>query len=175
QTQQLATSSPPGTVIWNPVNLDTEVSDAWAGHLTTANPSQYYAQFPGWYLAEFTAPLSYSGGTGSVSAGIIAQEGTSPAVTIGGQRAKNSGTASRFVQPSAAKLLQFSVTGPNAGPGVNWVQGAVYQDTGAAQTLVATGTRYAQLQLEWLCALTGDPSLPVPSNDAWPQPPDVVG
>jgi hypothetical protein len=164
------------TGIWSPVTLDTEASDAWASHLATANASQSFAMFPGFCLAESTAPLNYSGGTGSVSAGIIALEGTGAVTIHGGQRVKTSGTATRFAQPSAAKLLAFSVTGSNTGAGGNnFAQAGVYHDSGADRTLLATGTRYPGLQLEWVSALDGNPALPVPDNDAWPVPPEVLG
>lgn len=159
---------------WTPVNLDTQVTDPWGGHLLTTSQPYYYGMFAGWYLAEMTAVPAYTGGAGTVSAGITAQEGTGLLATYGGQRVPNSATAGVYPQVTAAKLLQFSATGTYQGIGNNYAAGAVYQDTGTAVTLLATPTRYCQFQLQWVSTLAGNPMLPVPDNDTWPTPPQVA-
>ena len=156
------------------VNLDTTVTDPWAGHLTTSNVATYYGIFPGYYLCEFEAPLNYTSGSGQMSAVIEGQEGTGPQTAYGGQSMPNSATSSRYCQPTAAKLLAFSVTGNYGAAGNNFAQGAVYQSSGSQQQPLITATRYPQMQIQWVSALTGTAGLPVPDNDAWPEPPQPV-
>lgn len=156
------------------LNIDTTVTDPWAGHLTTSNVPTYFAMFPGYYLCEMQAPLQYTGGTGSVSVAIEGQEGTGPVTTYGGQCMPNSATASRYPQPSVAKLLAFSVAGSYGAPANNYVQGALYQSSGSQQTALITATRYPQMQVQWVSALIGTAGLPVPDNDTWAAPPQVV-
>ena len=168
-TQQIATSS------WTPVSLDTEVSDAWNTHQTTSNAPYAYGMFGGYYLAEFLFAPSYTGGAGTVSAGIVAQEGTALPVTTGGARMPNSGTSGRYPGVAAVKLLQFTATGTYGGAVNNYVAGAAWQDSGSTVTPLATGTRYPQLNLEWVSGLAANPALPVPDNDAWPAAPQVLG
>ena len=166
---------PIASATWTPINLDTQITDPWNGHLLTANVPYYYAMLPGFYLAEVTAVPSYVGGAGTVSAGIYSQQGTSLPANHGGQRAPNSGTASRYPQVTAAKLLQFSVAGVYGGVGNNYAAAELYQDSGSSVTLLATATRYTQLALTWLVSLTGNPALPVPDNDTWPTAPLLLG
>ena len=156
------------------LNIDTTVTDPWAGHLTTSNIPTYYAIFPGYYLCEMQAPLEYTGGTGCVSVAIEGQEGVGPQTTYGGQCMPNSATSSRYPQPSVAKLLAFSVAGSYGAPANNYVQGAVYQDSGSQQQALITTTRFPQIQVQWVAALTGTAGLPVPDNDTWAAPPQVV-
>lgn len=167
---------PSGTVPTTPVplNIDTTITDPWAGHLTTSNLPTYYAIFPGYYLCEIQAPLNYTGGTGTVSVAIQGQEGTGPLTAYAGQSMPNSGTSGRYCQPSAAKLLAFSVAGSYGAPANNYVQGALYQDSGTQQTCLITATRYPTLQVQWVSDLTGVSGLQVPDNSAWPEPPQVV-
>ena len=156
------------------LNLDTTVTDPWAGHLTTSNVPTYYAIFPGYYLCELEVPLNYTGGSGSVSVAIEGQEGAGPVTTYGGQCMPNSGTSSRYAQPSVAKLLAFSVAGSYGAPANNYVQGAVYQDSGSQQQALINPGRSSQFQVQWVAALTGTAGLPVPDNDTWAAPPQVV-
>lgn len=161
---------PSGTVP-TALNIDTTVTDPWAGHLTTSNLPIYYAILPGYYLCEMQAPLNYTGGSGNVAVAIQGQEGSGPLTTYCGQSMPNSGTSSRYAQPSVAKLLAFSVAGSYGAPANNYVQGALYQTSGTQQTCLITSTRYPQLQVQWVSDLTGTSGLQVPDNDAWPEPP----
>lgn len=174
QTQLITTAQ------WANVNLDTQNSDPYGGHLLTANLPLYYGMFPGWYLAEFAYPINYTGGAGTVSAGIYATQGTGAATYYGGGRVPNSGTSGQFRQPTASKLLQFTATGTYGAVGGNYAAGAVYQDSGSSTlAALATTTRYPQLNLEWVSTLTspapGTALPPVPDVDSWPFPPRAVG
>jgi hypothetical protein len=162
------------TGVWTPVTLDTTGTDPWAGHLTTSNEPIYYGMFPGYYLCEFWCPLSYTGGSGTVAAGISGQEGTGPVTTYGGQSMPNSGTSNRFNQPSVAKILAFSVTGDYGAAGNNYAQGMLWQDSGSQQQPLVTATRYPAMQAEWLAGLGSNAGLPVPDVDPWPPPPTPV-
>lgn len=164
---------PSGTVP-TALNIDTTVTDPWAGHLTTSNLPQYFAILPGYYLCEMQAPLNYTGGSGNVAVAIQGQEGAGPLTTYCGQSMPNSGTGSRYNQPSAAKLLAFSVAGSYGAPANNYVQGAVYQTSGTQQTCLTTSTRYPQFQVQWVSDLTGTSGLQVPDNDTWAEPPAPV-
>ena len=171
-TTQLITQS-----AWTGVSLDTEpgAGDAWNGHQTTTNPAYWYGMFPGYYLAEFTFPCAYTGGGGTgVSAGLLTQEGTGPQQVVGGQCGRISGTAGRYAQVSVTRLLALSVTGTYAGPGNNYAAAAAWQDNASPITPLAAPTRYAQMNTEWLAALSGTPCQ-VPDNDTWPAPPLPVG
>ena len=159
---------------WTAVNIDTTVTDPWAGHLTTSNVPVYYGMLPGYYLCEFWYPLNYTGGTGTLSAGITGQEGAGPVTTYGGQSMPASATGSRYPQPSIAKILAFSVTGTYGGAANNFAEGAVIQDSGAQQDALITSTRYPVLQVQWVSDLTGTVGLSVPDNDTWPEPPQPV-
>lgn len=170
QTQVLSSS----TSAWTPLNLDTELTDAWQSHLTTTNPPYSYAMLPGIYLAECSFPANYTGGGGTVSAGITAQEGTALPITIGGARAPNSGTSGRYPAVTAVKLLQFSVTGTQGGAANNYAGPVVYQDSGASFQPLMTATRYPTFTLEWVAGLTSNPALAVPDLDAWPVAPDIL-
>ena len=165
---------PSGTVP-TALNIDTTITDPWAGHLTTSNLPQYFAIFPGYYLCEMQAPLNYTGGSGNVAVAIQGQEGSGPLTTYSGQSMPASGTGcSRYTQPSVAKLLAFSVAGSYGAPANNYVQGALYQDSGTQQTCLITPTRYPTLQVQWVSDLTGTRGLPVPDNDTWAEPPAPV-
>jgi len=164
----------PSGTIPTALNIDTTVTDPWAGHLTTSNLPIYYAIFPGYYLCELQAPLNYTGGSGSVAVAIQGQEGSGPLTTYSGQSMPASGTGSRYTQPSVAKLLAFSVAGSYGAPANNYVQGALYQDSGTQQTCLITPSRYPVLQVQWVSDLTGPSGLPVPDNDTWPEPPTPV-
>lgn len=164
-TQLIATAQ------WTPVNLDTTGTDAWAGHLTTSNEAIYYGMFPGYYLCEFSCPISYTGGSGTVAAAITGQEGTGPVTNYAGQSMPNSGTSNRFPQPTVAKILAFPVTGNYGAVGNNYVSGSLYQDSGSEQQPLTVTNRFPQFQAEWVAGLAGPSGLPVPDVDTWPAPP----
>jgi hypothetical protein len=162
------------TGAWSSVALDTKANDLW-GTFTTSNPSQSFGMFPGFYLATGVFSPQYSGGTGTVSAGITAQEGTGPVTTYGGQRIKNV-SASPFPKVTCAKLVQFSVTGTYGGASNNYAGLSAWEDASATAIVPrVTATTYPQLTLEWVSLLANPAPQgvlpPVPSNDAWPVPP----
>ncbi len=159
---------------WTAVNIDTTITDPWAGHLTTSNVPIYYGMLDGYYLCEATFVPLYTGGAGNVSMGLEGQEGSGPLTTYGGQSMPNSGTSGRFPQPAIAKVLAFSVTGNYGSAGTNYVQGAVWQDSGSQTQAIITATRFPFMQVQWVSALTGTGGLPVPDNDTWPEPPTPV-
>lgn len=169
QSTQLITQN-----AWTPVNLDTELNDAWAGHQDTSNPPYYYGMFPGWYLADLIFPANVTNNGSAVSAGLLTQEGTGTVATIGGQCGKMSQTSGRYASSSVTRLVQLSVTGTYAGPQNNYVAAAAWQDSPGAITALATATRFAQMNLEWVAALSGNAMLPVPDNDTWPAPPQML-
>lgn len=171
-TTQIITAS-----AWTGVNLDTEpgAGDPWGGHQISANMPYFYGMFPGVYLVDFTFPANWTSGGGGVSAGLLTQEGTGLPVTVGGQCGPVSASAGRYSSVSVARLVQFSVTGTYGGAGNNYAGAAAWQDAATAMTPLATPTRFALMNAEWVCALTGNPALPVPDNDPWPEPPLGVG
>jgi hypothetical protein len=153
------------------VNLDTEYDDPQNGHeINVANPQNYYAAIPGWYLAEFSAPLNYTGGAGAASAEIAAVVGGAALATWGGQRIPTSGTGGQFAQPAAAKLVQMAATSQFYGAG-DYMCGSFNQNSGAGQPLLITASKFPYLKCLWVAANSGTAPLIVPSNDAWPVPP----
>jgi len=151
-----------------PVTLDTEVADSVSGHFLTTDSAQYFGQFPGWYLAEVTAPLNYTGGGGAFAVGVQAQQ-NGTATTKFGMRMPN--TSGSFSVASGARLCQIAVTGVVGGSGDFIAMSVNQTGTGAFSWPLLNGTsRFPRLACRWVCALSGTAPLPVPSNDAFPPP-----
>lgn len=151
--------------------LDTEVVDNWNGHQISNFPAQYFGQFQGWYLAECTFPLQYSGGTGSVAAGI--QYGTTGGGTfsVGGMRVQN--TSGFRTICGAAKLVQMVNVGGTFASG-DWVGMWASQSSGVGQTPTETASRFPSLSVRWVAANSGGTFIAVPTNPAWPTPPSFI-
>lgn len=171
--QNTAQSFATGT--WGGVDIDTEAWDSVNGHNFTY-PNQYFAQFPGYYLAEYSGGFDYVGGNGVTSAGIGFSSAGGSATFWGGGTVLNGNTSGRFATPSAAKILRLVNTGGIGASGVDVVYPGAYQSSGATQNTwidVAAG-QYPQFQMTWLAALSGTADLPVPANPAWPTPPSYI-
>jgi hypothetical protein len=154
------------------IGLDTTVTDLWDSHLPGPAGAYIYGMLPGYYLAEVTAPFTYTGFGPSAGAGVMAQQGSSAVQVFGGQQIPFPAASGQVAQPQAAKLLQFTQAGVYRGAGNNWAAGTAWQDTGGPVPLDITPGRCPAVTLTWVSALTGNPGLPVPDNDAWPAPPD---
>jgi hypothetical protein len=156
------------------VTIDTELYDNWGGHLTTTDAYGYFGMVKGWYLAEASVPLNYSGTTGRESAGI---GGAANGVTITayGQRLNNT---TNGACATVAKLMNMVNVGVPQSGGNDYVQALAIQDSGTAQTLQNTvgppTTVCPFLKVKWVCALTGTASLIVPTNDTWVSPTSYV-
>lgn len=158
-----------------PVLEDTEIYDNFAGHqdnLPGSEPANYYAQFAGWYLCEFTAPLNYTGGSGTCSAQIGIVSGGGSLNTYGGQRLPCSGTSGQYTQPAISKLAKMSSIA--AAPGGDYICGSFNQSSGSARSLLNGSSQYPQLKCLWVAATSGTAGLIVPTNDAWPVPPSYI-
>jgi hypothetical protein len=155
----------------NLIVLDTEVVDNWNGHQISTFPAQYFGQFQGWYLCECTFPLQYTGGTGSVAAGI--QYGTTGASTfsVGGMRVENSSGFRTIC--GAAKLVNMVNVGGAFATG-DWVGMWASQSSGTGQAPTETASRFPSLSVRWVAANSGTNFLAVPVNAAWPVPPSFV-
>lgn len=153
------------------VNLDTEIYDNLAGHLTTSNPANYYGQFPGWYLAQGVTPLNYTGGAGAVKAGIGFSSGGGAVNYYYGQRMPNSGTGGQFAAPVAAKLVNMVNVGAIGGSN-DYAALAADQNSGSTQALLSNSNLYPELHLKWVAANSGTvvSSLPLGYSAAWPLP-----
>lgn len=159
---------------WQEANLDTLGSDAWGGHLPGPTSSRYYGMFPGWYIAEATVPVAYTSTAGAIAAGIACQQDSGGPEYYAGQRTAMPGITAMWPQTRSVKLVRMSAVGSPGAAGNDWVAARVRQSTGSAQSVAATSTQQARLQVRWVAALSGGAGLPVPDNDPWPQPPDVV-
>ena len=150
------------------VLLDTEVIDSVNGHFLTSNTATYYAQFQGWYLAEVTAPLNYTGGGGAFAVGVQAQQNGTTTTRFGMRMTNTSGS---FSVAAGARLCQMSTTGVVGGSGDSISMVVNQTGTGALSFPLLNGSsRFPRLATRWVCALTGTAPLPVPSNDAFPSP-----
>jgi hypothetical protein len=155
------------------VTIDTELADPWNGHQISTDPTQYFAMLPGWYLAECSLPLNYSGGTGAVTAELGGVQNGGSATFFGGQRAPNN--SGRTTVVTAAKLMQMASTGV-FGSG-DYIQAGLFQSSGSSQPLANTTSPTVKcpwLGIRWLAALSGTAGLAVPANPAWPVPPSLV-
>ena len=157
-----------------PLTFDTEVYDNYFGHLTTSSPANYYGIVPGWYLAQGTAGIDYTGGTGAVKTGIGLSAAGGTLTTWYGQRMPASGTASRFPFAAVAKLVPFTSVGRQGGPANDYAALVLNQTSGSSQNSHSGTNQVPQLQLWWVAASTGTAPLPVPANPAWPVPPAIV-
>lgn len=167
------TSIPPTTDV--PITIDAENADPYNGHRDTGpNNAKYYGMQPGWYLAESTIPYDNSGGAGQCNAGIGVSKNGGAVVTYYGQRLGISGTGGQVSMPVCAKLIQFTNTGTLGGTANDYAVALGRQSSSGTISTLSNANKSAGLQLEWLAATTGTPNLPVPSNDPWPSPPDIV-
>lgn len=156
-----------------PVPLDTELYDNGFGHLDTTNPDKYYAQFPGWYLAQGSAGIDYTGGSGALKAGIGLTVSGGIFTTWYGQRLPASGTSGRYPQTAVAKLILMINTGTLTSSS-DYASLVVNQTSGAAQNTRSSAFHIPQLQLQWVCAASGIPNLAVPPLASWPAPPAYI-
>ena len=153
------------------VNLDTEIYDNLAGHVTTIDPQRYFGQFPGWYLCQGVTPLDYTGGSGAVKAGIAFSSAGGAATYYYGQRMPNSGTGGQLAAPAAAKLIEMTNVG-GTGSGNDYVSLAVNQTSGGSQNLHVGTSLYPEFHAKWVCSPVGSvvSSLPLGYSATWPLP-----
>lgn len=142
------------------VTLDTEVVDSLGGHSTVTSPGRYFAMFDGWYLAEGTVSLDYTGGAGSFAVGIAAHEGGVVSDYVGGQVPNSSGPKTTV---SMAKLVHMTQVGTFAGASNDYVALLAYQDTGSNKNLDDGTNTFPELSVIWVCASSGTASLEAPS------------
>jgi len=154
------------------VTLDAELFDNWNGHQVSTASSKYFGMFAGWYLAEGSVPLSFTGGTNTMSALIGGVQNAGTATNFGGQRLAND--SGRQTVATAAKLMKMQQVGTFNGAGNDYVQLIAYQGTGSSQTLSSDATKFPYLHVRWVSALSGTQPLAVPANPAWPPPPSYI-
>jgi hypothetical protein len=155
------------------ITIDTEIADPWNGHQVSTDPAQYFGMLAGWYLAECSVPLAYTGGTGTLSAELGGAQNGGAQAWYGGERVP--GNAAHTTVVTSAKLLEMAQVG-TFGTG-DYMQAGVFQSSGAAQSLSITTSptvKCPQFSVRWLCALAGTAPLAVPANPAWPVPPAYV-
>jgi hypothetical protein len=153
------------------ITLDTDIWDSVNGHNPLASPGTYYCQQPGYYLAEGTAALAYTGGTGLSVAYIgFSTAGGTPAI-YDGESIPN-GTVYPPL-PTVAKLVLMTHPGPIGSSGTDYLQLQTFQSSGGAQDVYNT-PYYPLLQATWVAAPSGTAPLPVPANPPWPVPPAYV-
>jgi hypothetical protein len=169
---QTQTPAAPLTGVITPYSLDTEQIDNYNGHHVTGASTSYYGIIPGWYLAEAAAPVNYTGGAGMTSALIGGVQNGGANTAYGGARFAN--TSGQVPMPVAAKLMLMQQVSPPGGSSGDYVQGAVYQSSGATQNMVITSTKFAALTARWVAAISGTAGLGVPANPAWAVPPAIV-
>lgn len=155
------------------VNIDTEIYDNAYGHLDTVTPSQYWGQFAGYYLAQGTSAIFYTGGAGAVTTGIGLSSAGGPVTTWYGQRLPASGTPGQLSQTAVAKLIPLTTVGAHTSP-TDYAQLIANQNSGASRTTLTTGGQVPVLQLQWVAAVSGTVGLTAPANPAWPIPPAFV-
>jgi len=173
--QQATTQSVPDATFTG-ISLDTEAWDSVNGHDGAANPSRYWNQFAGYYLAQFSCGVDYTGGAGIAAAAIGFSPENGSVTWYGGGCIPNGASSGHYATPQACKLLEMTSPGPLGGAGVDYALGGLYQSSGAAQDTwydVAAG-QYPQFGITWVSALAGTTGLAVPANPAWPVPPDYI-
>lgn len=158
----------------NPVPLDSEIADPWAGHVTgtSGNPNnpRWFAPFAGWYLVHVTVPVTMPSGTAAAqytSAGVQRVTGGGATITSAGQIIPGpfSGT---HVAPTMTKLIaQTSIGSDYIAPTVQ------VQSTNAINTTISANGN-PTINIQWVCASTGTQPLPVPINDNWAVPPAII-
>jgi hypothetical protein len=113
-------------------------------------------------------PLNYTGGAGTLSAMIGGVQNGGADTQFGGGRIRNSsgGPTSCAV---AAKLMLLQQAGPVGGSG-DYAYPAVFQSSGAAQSLFNGTLLYPQFSAKWVCAASGTQPLPVPPLTSVPSP-----
>lgn len=153
--------------------IDTEIYDNAFGHLDTVTPEKYWGQFAGYYLAQGTSAIFYTGGTGASTTGIGLSSAGGAVTTWYGQRLAMSGTPSQYAQTSVAKIIPISTVGAHSTP-TDYVQLIANQNSGASRTTLTTGGQVPTLQLQWIAAISGTVGLSAPANPAWPVPPAYV-
>lgn len=158
-----------------PLTMDVENADPYNGHVISGtNNANYYGMQPGWYLAESFVPYNNTAGTGQCNAGIGVSHSGGAITAYYGQRLGISGTGGQFSMPICAKLVRFASVGTQAGTVNDYACALGRQSSAGTISTLSNSNKSAGLQLEWISALTGTPGLPVPSNDPWPVPPDIV-
>jgi len=154
------------------ITLDTELADTWSGHQIDTDPSRYYGMLPGYYLCEATVPLVDTGspGTGTLSAQIGGVQAGGAQTYFGGMRTPNNN--GHATTATAAKLMVMQNVGYGTG---DYIQAAVFQSSGSLQSLTNSATKFPYLSARWAGAIAGTQPLIVPTNDAWPVPPTLLG
>lgn len=170
-TQASGQSCPSGTD--TALAIDTEVYDNAYGHLDTTTPSQYWGQFAGFYLAQGSSGIFFTGGAGACTTGIGLSSAGGAVTTWYGQRVPMSGTPGFFAQTAVAKLIPISTVGAHISP-TDYVQLIANQNSGSSRTTLTTGGQAPALQLQWVSAISGTVGLTAPANPAWPVPPAIV-
>lgn len=157
-----------------PMMLDSELYDSWNGHQPgtavsgSQNPSQYYAQVPGWYLCRSAPAFNFTSITPAVMAGSL--QGVTGGTSWGPQRGPLvlCGSGSPPVT-QCVDLIAMSATGPPGGAG-DYVQFDAFQSSGSSVNLNAAPVQLPAASARWACALSGTQPLPVPPLTAVPTP-----
>lgn len=149
------------------VTMNSEITDPWGNHVGT--DSGVYPSLPGWYLCESTVPTAFGTATGIQIAGIAGIQGGGTLTYFdGGRVAMEAGFSA---QPTAAKLMRISTVSPPT----DFYAAATYQSSGSAQNTAVTSSKFPLLHAQWVAALSGTVSLPVPPvSTSWPTPPAYV-
>jgi hypothetical protein len=166
QTNQSISNNSNTLITW-----DTESYDNYSGHLLSSNTATYYAIVAGWYLVEVAAFLSYTGGAGSMSAGVSGISGGTFSVYMGQKIPNTSGSISGV---SCAKLVQMLNVGTVGGGSNDTISSEIYQNAGASEILLNGMNRFPNITATWVCASSGVAFLTVPANTAWPVPPSYI-
>lgn len=146
--------------------MDSELTDAWGGHISGS--ADYWAPAPGWYLCDARAPFAY---TSSTPAPVMAgwsgtNNGLGIPITHGAITAN--GSTSGNVAARAVDLIPQTLSGP---PGAgDLIQAFARQDSSGTVSLGTAGFDLPTVSIRWVCSLTGTQPLPVPPLTPAPTP-----
>jgi hypothetical protein len=149
------------------VPLDSELTDAWNGHLP--GTADYWCQLPGWYLCDARMPFAYTSSTPApFMAGFSGLSNGSTIPLAHGAIASNGSTSQTIIARSVDLLEQVLTGAPNGGGDV--IQPFARQDSGGAVNLLSLAADLPTVAIRWVCAPAGTQPLPVPPLTAVPSP-----
>jgi len=147
-----------------------ELNDTWNGHADGTDPSQYFCQAPGWYLCQADIPFDYTTATEVQFAAGFA--GLSSGVAFGPNWGPLTENGSGWVPVArSCDLIIMHGQGAIGGAG-DYVEFYLFAGTGT--TLVTSTTQLPTVSVRWVAKVSGVTGLPVPTNPAWPVPPDYI-
>jgi len=155
--------------------MNAEIIDNWSGHNTASSTTQYFCQFPGWYLCKSVIAWNYSSATNNLfTSGFQGTTNLSAFGPVRGARQLRV-TASGIPTTQCVDLIKQTATVANVGE-ADYIQPTVYQGTGGNLSLETTATSYPYVTIRWVAynAQLVSGALSVPVNASWPVPPSYV-